>query len=67
VDFLWIAVEISAPGRGDSSFLLFFRPFPNRRMTFHRSFPMTLDNHIFPLRAVESFQNGFPQAVENLC
>lgn len=28
---------------------------------------MVLDNHILPVWTVESFQHGFPQAVENSC
>ena len=60
-------MDFSAQERGDSSFLLFFRPFHSRYPAFHRSFPMVLDNHILSAAAVESFQNSFPQAVENLC
>lgn len=65
--FRWISVE-NFTARGVSVlFLPFFRVFQRGGTAFHRTFPMPLDIHIFPVRTLESFQNGFPQLVENFC
>ena len=65
--FPWISVENFAPEKRIVLFLPCFPVFQRPETPFHRTFPTGLDNHILPVRTVESFQNSFPQLVENSC